>query len=55
MAEIRMDLEIVCTCGRELTFRNRFASQIEIEPCEDCGLEKYNEGYDVGHKEAAGE
>lgn len=53
MPEIRVDLEILCVCGRELVVQNRYSGQIEVEPCEDCGRGKYNEGYDVGHKEAS--
>lgn len=48
---ITVDLEVLCKCGRELSVKNRYASQIEIDPCDDCGLEKYNEGYDARVKE----
>ena len=51
MPKIRVDLEVVCQCGRDLIVRNRHAGEIVIEPCEDCGLEKYNEGYDARVKE----
>lgn len=51
MAEIRVDLEILCICGNELTAKNKYAGLIEIEPCEKCLDVARDEGYSQGEKE----
>jgi hypothetical protein len=54
MADIKVDLEALCTCGDELIIKpTNHAGQFVVTPCDRCLLDKFNEGYDVGHKEAS--
>lgn len=52
MPEIRVDLEILCTCGEELTATNKWAGRIEVTPCERCGQNQYDVGFSEAMKEA---
>lgn len=52
MTEIRVDLEVLCKCGDDLKFSNRNASQIEVEPCQRCLDESYEDGRGDGKVEA---
>ena len=53
MPETRVDLEVLCTCGEELEFSNKWAGSIIVSPCSKCAEVKYDEGYAVAEKEFA--
>jgi hypothetical protein len=51
MAEIKVDLEVLCECGKDLTVsKNTWAGQIIISPCQSCLEDKYDEGIRDGIK-----
>jgi len=46
MADIKVDIEASCTCGKNLTVeQDTWTGSIKVEPCEKCLEEKYSEGY----------
>ena len=51
--KVIIDIEFLCKCGQTLDmYRSAFnGTVVTLEPCEACGLEKYNEGYDERVKE----
>ncbi len=59
MPEISIEFDLNCTdCGRALKAsapeRDRTRTYIEVEPCEFCLQEKYQEGYRQGVNDAEG-
>ncbi len=52
MPEVRVDLEVLCTCGADLSVSNEWAGRIFIEPCEKCLQNQYDVGFTEAMKEA---
>ena len=52
MAIMKFEVEVYCKCGDELRVKESGDGTLEAQPCENCLLDKYNEGYDEGHEEA---
>ncbi len=48
MPEIKVDVELVCTCGNDLNAKDK-GGYFEVDPCESCLAEKYNEGIAYGY------
>ena len=48
---VEHDVSIKCECGRSLS-ATAHLGEIEVEPCDDCKEEAYNDGKAYGYSEA---
>lgn len=46
--KFEVEVEVFCTCGDELTVKRVGDGTLNVEPCDRCLTDKYNEGYDEG-------
>jgi hypothetical protein len=47
-----IEVEVECTCGKSLdaSVKHRSGGTVfQVEPCEDCGADRYNEGHEEGY------
>jgi len=51
MSEVRVDFEAVCaTCGKALAINTKMTGLIEVDPCDYCMDNAYNEGIKEGEE-----
>lgn len=55
MAELRVDLDVVCTCGKVLDTTDAVRDQITVSPCEACLSEAEKEGRRLGYDDGYGD
>ena len=46
--KVEIEVEVYCTCGDELTVKRVGDGTLNVEPCQNCLDNKYNEGLDDG-------
>jgi hypothetical protein len=46
-----IDFEVYCECGNMLSSTTDRRGNVEVEPCDKCMQEKYDEGYKDGREE----
>jgi hypothetical protein len=55
MAEICIDVEVNCACGKVLDGSVYRDNVITVEPCEQCTGDAYQDGHDTGKEEGRAE
>ena len=48
MPTINFDLEVYCTCGKSVQAREDGNGRLEVEPCDSCLSQQYDEGFANG-------